>query len=82
MKVVRRVATDSDIETILLKRAIRVACTELIEVQHVSNARLPSLFAVIAETILKHYKEGNCDATVLGQQAAMKALGHIGRRPH
>lgn len=82
MKVVRRAASDSDFEIALLKGAMRVACTELITVQHVDEAKLPSLFGVIAKTIFKHFRDGNCDATVLGQQAAMKALGHLGRKPH
>ena len=79
---VAQIAKDSDFDVVLLKQAIRVACTELIEVQCISNAKLPSLLAIIAETILKHYSDGNCDASVLGQQAAEKALEHLGRKPH
>ncbi len=71
-----------DIESGVLKDAIRLACTELVEVHSVEGRMLASLFEVISQAIVEDCTCGHHDATVLGQHATMKALKHLGRRPH
>lgn len=73
--------TCDDVETIVLKGAIRQACAELIEVYGIEGEELASIFEVIAQTILEDYRKGCRDTSVMGQHAALKALAPLGRQP-
>lgn len=82
MKLVCSRLISGDLETIELKAAIRLACTELIEIHRVEDEELASLFEIIAQEIIDDYNAGHRDTSVLGQHATMKALMFLGRRLH
>ncbi len=82
MKITLSETESHDFEDPVLRSAVRLACFELAEVHHVRGEQLASLFQIIAQAIMKNYNDGNCDASILGEQAISNALVSIGRKPH
>lgn len=82
MKLLFSAKPEIDDDDVVLRRAVRQTCHELLDIHHLDKKSFSTVEAVVIRSIIKIFDNGVRNPMLLAQIATARALEKLGRRYH